>query len=291
MKNPTFCVVTPSFNQAYFLEETIKSVLSQKGDFYIDYMIMDGGSSDNSVEIIKKYDKLLNEGKWNVRCLGIKYNWVNEKDQGQADAIERGFAFTKGEIGIWINSDDTFYSGTVFETVANYFNADDADMIIGNGITMDREGRKLWDYQTERINLKELIFLDYHILQHAGFLKMSYYQNNPFDKNLHYTFDVDFFIRLLRNGIKYKKIPDKLACFRLYDECKTMSGIDKLVNEYMIIVKKVTNNKLLLLATWIYKYLSVNIASRYSRSKIIKKVFSPFRNIFYLMIIGNWGRK
>ncbi len=82
----TISIVTPSFNQGPFLAETIESVLGQAGDFAIDYIIVDGGSTDNSVDIIKRYEGLLRCGEWPVTCRGITYRWVREEDKGQADA-------------------------------------------------------------------------------------------------------------------------------------------------------------------------------------------------------------
>ncbi len=287
----TFSVVTPSLNQGEFIEDAIKSVLSQEGDFYIDYIIMDGGSTDGSVEIIKKYENLLKEGKWPVRCRGIEYSWISEKDRGQADAIEKGFSRAKGDIGVWLNSDDIFYSASVFATVAKYFIEDDIDLLIGDGITVDRQGRQLGVYHTDRINLKELIFLDYHILQNSAFLKMQYYRDNPFNKNFNYSFDVDFFIRLIASGIRYKKVPDKLSCFRIYPETKSVSGQWKRVKEVMAIERQYTDNKMLLFVSWIYKYLSIVFHIRYGDSILVRKAFFSIRNLFYWLILGTWGRK
>ena len=89
----TISIVTPSYNQGEYLEETIRSVISQEGDFYIDYLITDGGSTDNSVDIIKKYAEFVSEGSWEKNCLGIDLTWVSEKDAGQTDAINKGFTF------------------------------------------------------------------------------------------------------------------------------------------------------------------------------------------------------
>src|SRR4030065_1321205 len=108
MNSPLVSVVTPSYNQGRYIEETIKSVLSQEGDFRIEYLVMDGGSSDNSVEVIKKYDRLLKEGRWPVKSLGITYSWVSEKDKGQSDAINKGFRQATGDYIAWLNSDDTY---------------------------------------------------------------------------------------------------------------------------------------------------------------------------------------
>lgn len=286
-----FSIVTPSFNQGKFIEETIRSVLSQEGDFFIDYIIMDGGSTDNSVEVIKKYDRLLKEGKWPVKCRGIEYRWVSEKDEGQADAIEKGFKRAEGDIGVWLNSDDIFYADNVFEKVSKYFAEEDIDLLIGDGLIIDRAGRKLWVHHTDRIDLKELIFLDYHIMQPAAFLKVSYFKNNPFDRRLNYNFDSEFFIRLLRSGIKYRKVSDIFSCFRMYPEIKTLSGPRERIREYMLIERAVTDKKTLLFISWVYKYFSVIVTTRYANSRLVNIVFYPLRNFFYWLIVGTWGRK
>src|SRR4051812_5835962 len=107
-KLPKISVVTPSYNQGIYLEETINSVLDQKYP-HIEYIIIDGGSTDNSVEIIKKYSKHL-------------HFWVSEKDKGQTDAIIRGFNRSTGEVMSWMNSDD-YFSPDVFEEVGTLFSA------------------------------------------------------------------------------------------------------------------------------------------------------------------------
>ena len=104
-------VVTPSYNQGKFLEETIISVIGQEGDFFLDYIIVDGGSKDSSVELIKKYEALLQRGEWPIRCRGIEYRWLSEKDNGQTDAIIKGFRMAKAEVLAWLNSDDTTFPG------------------------------------------------------------------------------------------------------------------------------------------------------------------------------------
>src|SRR5208282_2106780 len=93
---PKISIVTPSFDQGQYIEEAIKSVISQEGDFFIDYIVVDGGSTDNSAEIAKKYGTLLDVGKWPVRCRGIRYRWISEKDRGQSDAINKGFRVAEG---------------------------------------------------------------------------------------------------------------------------------------------------------------------------------------------------
>jgi len=88
-------VVTPSFNQGLYLEETIKSVINQKGDFKIDYIIVDGGSEDNSLDIIRYYEKLIETKNWQIQCRGIAYRWISEKDRGQAEAVNKGLKLAR----------------------------------------------------------------------------------------------------------------------------------------------------------------------------------------------------
>jgi len=91
-----FTIVTPSYNQGRFIEQTIQSVLSQAGDFSIQYIIADGGSTDNSVKIIEKYDNLLNTGNYPIKCKGVEFCWWSHRDAGQADALNQGFFYGKG---------------------------------------------------------------------------------------------------------------------------------------------------------------------------------------------------
>lgn len=128
-----FTIVTPSYNQGQYIEQTIKSVLDQAGDFFIDYIIADGGSTDKSVEIIKKYDNLLKNGLYPIKCNGIELHWWSKKDKGQSDAINQGFKIAKGEILAWINSDD-FYEANAFKEVLEIFNAHtELDLVYGDG--------------------------------------------------------------------------------------------------------------------------------------------------------------
>ena len=287
----TFSIITPSYNQGKFLEDAIKSVLIQKGNFYIDYIIMDGGSTDNSVEIIKKYEGLILNRKMAINCKGIKYRWRSEKDEGQADALEKGFALTSGDIGAWLNSDDVYYNDEVFANVSRYFISEDIDLLIGNGTLTDKEGNFIGDYRTEKIDIKELIFLDYHILQPSAFLRLEYFKKNNFDKYLNYTFDVEFFIRLLKKGIKYKKIKEYLSCFRIYPEIKTMSGLEKRYRESLLIANKFSNDKTFLFISRIFKYFSEVIEIKYQRYFLVRLLTQLIRNIAYRLVIGTWGRK
>ncbi len=117
-------IITPSFNQAPFLEETIQSVLTQDYED-IEYIIVDGGSSDGSVEIVKRYDSEL---AW----------WVSETDQGQTDAVNKGFERARGDIFAWINSDDSYLPGTVSDAVGFLKDHPEVGMVYGDANFIDR---------------------------------------------------------------------------------------------------------------------------------------------------------
>jgi glycosyltransferase involved in cell wall biosynthesis len=123
MNTDIITIVTPSYNQGEFIEETIQSVLLRKGNFYLDYILMDGGSSDSSLEIIKKYGKLLAKNcqireyagsQWH-NCLAIGCRWQSQTDNGQVDALKKGFRIAKGDIYGWLNSDDIYVNPGVLQ--------------------------------------------------------------------------------------------------------------------------------------------------------------------------------
>ena len=135
----TITIVTPSYNQGQFIEQTIKSVLSQAGNFYIDYIIADGGSTDQSVSIIKKYNELIKNNQYPIKCLGIKFTWWTKPDAGQANAINNGFQIASGSILAWLNSDDYYEPGAIEYIVNKLRNNPDVDMVYGHCFSLQEE--------------------------------------------------------------------------------------------------------------------------------------------------------
>lgn len=207
---PCISIITPSYNQGPFLEQTILSVLDQNYPD-LEYLIMDGGSTDDSVEIIERYQNRL-------------AYWVSKPDSGQSDAINKGFRRSTGEIVAWINSDD-YYLPDTFSTVAKYF-ADnpDIDFVYGDLINVDQLGNRLFISKTIPCRSSWLIYGGLRIPQPACFFRGNVLDRVGYlNESLHRTMDIDFFIRCVTAGIRFGHIPQPLACFRIHQESKTQS--------------------------------------------------------------------
>lgn len=286
VKGSTISIVTPSFNQGAFIEETIKSVISQEGNFFIDYIIMDGGSSDNSVEIIKRYDELIKAGKWPIKCKGITYKWISERDKGQVDAIKKGFRIAGGDILAWLNSDDVFLDKNVCQTVFNYFDSDrDLKLLTSDGLFIDAIGKKIGVHHVDRINVKELLYLDYHILQPSTFFKREVYDEGDLSEEYTCAFDADFFIGLIYRGTKYRKANDLLAGFRIYPGIKTLALSDKRYKEQLKIAWKYSRNILYLLISAFYRYFEIVLKQKIKRQSF-NKLFVFLQKAAYLIVTG-----
>lgn len=216
-------VITPSYDQGAFLAETIESVISQEGDFAIDYIIVDGRSSDNSVDIIKHYEALLQSGKWPVKCLGINYRWVSEKDRGQTDALIKGFRMAEGEVLAWLNSDDT-YLPRALQTAADFFGTHkDTGLMYGDAYYTDAAGAIISRYRTEEFDLDKLASANI-ICQPAAFFRGKTFEAvGGLDGTLHFAMDYDLWIRIGRY-FPCHYLPHLFATYRLHDDSKTISS-------------------------------------------------------------------
>jgi glycosyltransferase involved in cell wall biosynthesis len=203
---PTISIITASYNQGQFIERTIKSVLSQDIEG-LEYVVMDGGSTDGTIEILKRYDGRL--------------TYVSESDKGQADAINKGFRVTSGDIFAWLNSDDIYYPGAL-SAVQEFFAAHPAVMALyGDGNHIDKDDNFLEPYYTEAWDferLKEVCFL----CQPAVFLRRELLeQKGLLNINLNFCMDYEFWLRTGQET-PFVRIPKLLAGSRLHEETKTL---------------------------------------------------------------------
>jgi glycosyltransferase involved in cell wall biosynthesis len=210
----SFSIVTPSFNQAAFLGQTLFSVLTQ--DYpHLEYIVMDGGSTDDSADLIRAVaDKLA--------------YWCSEPDAGQADAVGKGFDRAQGDILGWLNSDDVLLPGALSK-VADYFQQHpEVDAVSGGGYYIDVEGRPLtagFDSYTLGVaaTFDRLRFYEQDgIFQPATFWRRSAYEAvGGIDRSLQFILDRDLFTRLAQRR-PFGRLPELLACFRMHEDCKSM---------------------------------------------------------------------
>jgi glycosyltransferase involved in cell wall biosynthesis len=211
---PLVSIVTPSFNQARYLESTIRSMLGQEYP-RLEYIIVDGGSTDGSVEVIKKYEGQL---AW----------WVSEKDRGQTDAINKGFLQAGGEIFAWLNSDDTYEPGAVGEAVRFLIEHPEVAMVYSDCNYIDEEGRVIGRFPAAQTDYRRLRQGYVHIPQQTMFFRAHYWKElGPLDPSFYFAMDYDLWTRIAaRAPLRY--IPGQTwANFRLHGTGKTMAADDR----------------------------------------------------------------
>jgi hypothetical protein len=221
-RGPLVSIVTPSYNQGRYIEETIQSVLNQ--DYpNLEYIVVDGGSSDNTIEILKKYEGRL--------------TWMSEKDRGQADAINKGFHMAKGEIVAWLNSDDTYLPGAVCKSVQYLEAHPEVGMLYGEGYHIDEDGEVIERYYTEPFDyhrLSELCF----ICQPTVFLRAEVVRTiGPLDITLDYCLDYEYWMRIAKR-FRIAYLDKYLANSRLYLDTKTLSKRVEVHQETLQVVKR-----------------------------------------------------
>lgn len=220
---PRLSIVTPSYNQGQFLEETIRSVLLQ-GYPNLEYIIIDGGSTDNSIEIIQKYQKYLSY-------------WISEPDKGPTDAINKGWQRTSGEIVAYLNSDDAYLPGALAAVAEAFQQYQEAKAICGNELKINSEGFVLDSSNIEKADRLSLLNLNF-IPQPAIFLKKSVVGlAGGINLNIKYTFDFELWLRITRSN-SIKCIPNLLAVTRWHNDTITLTRRSEIGSE---LVRVITN--------------------------------------------------
>jgi glycosyltransferase involved in cell wall biosynthesis len=179
-------IITPSYNQAAYLEQTIRSVLDQDHP-HIEYMLVDGASTDGSLEIIKKYASQL---AW----------WISEKDNGQADAINKGFARASGEIIAWLNSDDYYLPGAISAAVKIFNENPNVVLVYGNMLAVDEYGQPFNTLSYKQVTLEDLLCFQI-IGQPAVFMRRADLQKTGgLNPSFHFLLDHLLWIQLAQHG-------------------------------------------------------------------------------------------
>jgi glycosyltransferase involved in cell wall biosynthesis len=222
---PRLSIVTPSYNQGEFIEQTIRSVLLQ-GFPNLEYVIMDGGSTDNSVAIIRNYSPWLSY-------------WVSEPDQGQSAAINSGFKHATGELLGWLNSDDQYTPGAFQVFVQSALTHPSADAFVGIGRLIDREGR----IHSHRAPPPD-ITLDTLYRWMSGndfcqpscvFRRHAWDVAGPLDESIHIALDVDLWMKMVKEGCRFVALPELLSTVLIHENAKTITYRELMCVDFAII--------------------------------------------------------
>ena len=218
---PRFSIVTPTYNMGHYLEETIESILSQ--DYpYLEYVVLDGGSKDNTVEILKKYKD----------CL----SWKSEKDKGQGDAVNKGWHATSGDIFTFLNADDTYLPGALASIAKHFRQNPNAGLIYGEAYHVQQDGKVIDRYPTHPFDL-ETFSEQCYICQPAAFMRHEVFgAAGMINTQLHFALDYELWMRISRL-YPVHKVDEYLATSRMYMDNKTLANRRRVYQEILNSVK------------------------------------------------------
>jgi glycosyltransferase involved in cell wall biosynthesis len=221
---PKVSIITPSYNQGRFLEASILSVLQQ--DYpNLEYIVVDGGSKDESVEIIKKYQDRF---AW----------WVSEKDKGHADALNKGFSHATGEILAWLNSDDIYFPGAVSEAIGALMDHPKVGMVYGDADLIDDLGAPAGQFASKQTSYRQMLRGSVHIPQATTFFRTDVWRRvGPLDLSLFFSFDYDLWVKIAKvSDILY--VPSRWAKFRIHESGKTIVNDDRCYPDMLRVLER-----------------------------------------------------
>lgn len=285
----TASIITPSYNQAPFIERTIQSVLSQ-GIPNLEYMVCDGGSTDETLEILRRYESQI--------C------WVSEKDHGQADAVNKGIQKTSGEIIGWLNSDDIYYPGAIASVLEFFENNPDVEVVYGDANHIDEHDQVLEPYYTEDWNYERLRDVCYLCQPAVFFRRRVVEKKGLLNSKLRYCMDYEYWLRLGAE-IEFVRLNQFLAGSRMYKTNKTMGSRVAVHQEIVLMTQKKLGQAPL---RWVYCYAHVKTDSKgfnrqiaaenkkYLKILIINTIISFLRFYHYIprpamKMIWEWAGK
>lgn len=222
-KLPLVSIITPSFNKGPYIEETIMSIRNQTYQ-NIEHIVFDGASTDETISILKKYNKNL--------------KWISEPDKGQSDAINKGWRIAKGDIIAYLNADDTYLTDAVESAVAFFEKNPDVYMLYGDGVITDEYGKNPRVIQSGTVSLKNLVFCQNTIFQPSVFLRREVFTIvGDVDVDLHLAMDFDYWLRI---ALVYKTgyLQKPLSVAKIYPDAKSSALMFRYVKECEYILDK-----------------------------------------------------
>jgi glycosyltransferase involved in cell wall biosynthesis len=218
-------IVTPSYQHQAFIESTLRSVLEQRGDFELDYIVMDGGSTDGTIEILKDFQRQVDSGRWSGHCRRLTFRWLSEPDRGQANAVNKGFGLATGDVLGWLNSDDTYAGPETIAKCVEYFRTRErSHFVYGKGYRIDSSGTIVGEEEyVTKYPVEDLPEIDM-ILQPAAFWRREVYEAiGPLNESMTFAFDWEYWLRC-RKLFEIEFLDEFLACNRFHERTKTNSG-------------------------------------------------------------------
>ncbi len=210
MYNPLVSIITPSLNQAEYIDETIQSILGQTY-LNIEYIVLDAESTDYTLQILKKYSHQI--------------RWISEADSGQSNALNKGFALAQGDIFAYLNADDLYYPTTI-QTIVDFFrDHPDAMMVYGDALAIDYQNKSYERrHHVKAVQFHDLVEYGDFIVQPASFWRRTVWEKyGGFDESYTYVFDYEYFMRIAQH-ITLHYIPQLLAKERIHRQTKTTNG-------------------------------------------------------------------
>jgi glycosyltransferase involved in cell wall biosynthesis len=215
-------IITPTLNHSRFIEDTILSVKNQDYQFF-EHIIIDGGSSDGTIEILAKYPHL---------------KWISEKDTGQSNAINKGFRMSTGDILAWINSDD-YYDSNIFSSIVKFFEENkDCSVVYGDMTDIDENGNILGMRTGEVFTLQRLLKNPDVVRQPVCFWRRAVLKEVGYlDENLHLVMDYDYFLRFAKR-YRFCHMARNLCFFRMFSGTKTSRLAKQQISEIKYVMKR-----------------------------------------------------
>lgn len=265
-------VVTPSYNQARFIQRTLDSVSRQQG-VEIEHVVFDADSNDGTKELLA--------------ASGPGVRWVSERDRGQAHAVNKGIQASDGEIIGWLNSDDVYYPGALARVHDFFVDNPEVDVVYGMADHIDVDDRAFEDYPTEPwdpVRLRQTCF----ICQPALFFRRSVVSRHGLlDESLQYCMDYEYWLRLAQAGVRFAYLPTRLAGSRLYSDNKTLGATVAVHREINDMFRRKFGS---VPEAWLYKYAHVVVRRRVDESASPVR-FAREASIRTLMAQLRWNRR